>query len=77
MLRLDRGGQKPELSVFDQLAAALLQLDLAALTTRASACVKGRMGWVGLDAAAGVAPPPTAAEIAAEVFKASVLASMR
>lgn len=64
-------------SVFDQLAAALRQLDLAALTTRAQACAEGRAGWSGPDAAAGVAPPLSAAEIAAEVFKAPVLASMR
>ncbi|WP_066335898.1 hypothetical protein [Azohydromonas lata] len=63
--------------VFDQPAAALRQLDLAALAMRAQACAEGHAGWSGLGAAAGVTPPPTAAEIAAEVFKAPVLASMR
>lgn len=63
--------------VFDLAAAALRTLDLAALSIRAQACAEGRAGWSGLDAWKAAAPAPTTAEIAAEAFKAPLLAVMR
>lgn len=64
-------------SVFDLAAAALRRLDLAALSMRAQASAERRAGWSGLDVWKAAPPTPTKAEIAAEAFRAPLLALMR
>lgn len=61
------------------LAAQLRRLDLQTLALRAQARAGGCAGWASMGRDAGVAarPASTTAEIAAEVFRAPVLAGMR
>jgi hypothetical protein len=65
--------------VLDLTAAALRSMDIAALSMRARACAEGRAGWaeIGRDAGEATAPALTMAEVAAEVFREPVLASLR
>jgi hypothetical protein len=64
-------------------AAKLRQLDLTTLALRAKACAEGRAGWAHVGGDAGeacapvLAPALATAELAGEVFKAPVLASLR
>jgi len=63
----------------DACSAHLGRLDLATLAQRARACAQGQAGWAHIDAPGSTAatPAPTTAEIAAELFKAPVLALLR
>ena len=70
---------EPRANEADGCSASLGRLDLATLARRARACAEGQAGWahIGAHGSTAATPAPTTAEIAAEVFKAPMLALLR